>query len=396
MEKTQLPEKKKKKNLLIAGLIIFLFLIVLSAALLRLNNPVPSPTLTNVPNPTTTEPISVSYQVDTASLPAPAAEDLTNAVFSPRTDAEDKFLTSNQQKELASTSMLESNTAPVQEQTYTITWKETAISGKIPALPGSVPVYLIARPSDRSVFSVLKDTARALGIRGSVIRTDNQYYAVGNIATGNYSLFFDLYHLSASAKGLSIPSGTGADSIKTILTNAGLLGFPSNVSQNRDQTGAVWYRFTPGLPLPVVSLDRSSGNAFTPGKTGTVDASVDAKGNITEIRKSMPNIVEKGTTPLSSAGEIASRVSSGTFLKGNTELQYPGAASLEDKRAFFTLQNQNNISITGAEVSKIDCGYFVETDPTVQALLAPVCIISGQGIVGGYSVLFRTLVPAVK
>lgn len=398
MEKAQLPEKNKKK-LLLAGVIILLLLTGLIAAIAL--QPKTSETQSNPSNPSVSspvkQPISVNYEVNTAAIPAPAADDFTAAVFSPQKNAEYKFLTAGQQKELESSSMVKSNFAPALEQTYAITWKDTGIAGKIPVLPQSVPVYFIARPSDRSVFSVLKDTAAALNIKGSVIRSDTQNYTVGDIATGNYTLFFDLYHLTVNAKNLSIPAQGSADSVKNILTKAGLLGFPSNIIKNQDpRTSAVWYRFTPQLSLPVVSLDRANESVFVPGKAGAVDAAVDAKGNVTEISKSMPNIVEKGNITLASSAYIAARITSGSFLKGNMELQYPGAATLEDKRNFFFLQNQSQIAISNAEVSKVDCGYFVETEPTVQALLAPVCIVNGQGMSGSFPVLFRAAVPAVK
>lgn len=337
--------------------------------------------------------------VTAADIPVPSAEDISEAVFSTKEDAELKFLTTDQKKELDAAAVVKHTPEAISEQAYTVTWKDTAITDKVPSLPESVPLYLLARPTDTRVFAVLKDIAAALGIKGSVVRMDNQNYAVANISTGDYYLFFDLFHLTFDAKGLAIAIATsGADGIKEVLTAAGLLGFPNTVTEaTDDNTGATWYRFTPQLPLPVVSLDPPTDDSvFTPGKTGTVDVAIDSEGNISEINSSFPNITEKSTATIAPADEIATRITTGSFRLGDVELQYPGAMPLEDKRKFYDLQNADTITIADAEVSKLECGYLSETEATVQALLSPVCIVHGKGRVESYSVLFRTVVSVTK
>jgi hypothetical protein len=394
MEKTQLSSTTNKKTIIIITVIVIILLFGIILVLSRSNPPQSA----QLPQPTS-RPLTgikqVHYEVDVAGLPAPAKEDFDKALSS-NTDQESKFLTQDQLKELNSSSMVANTQSPEAQKTYTVSWSGTDVRSRVPPLPQSVPAYFVARPSDRSAFSVIKDIAGALGIKGSVIRTDGQHYSVGDIAGGTFPFTFDLDHMTFSAQALSIPSGTDGNSVKDYLTTAGLLNFPVTVSSGQKDTGgALWYRITPQLALPVVSMERPT-STFIPGKTGTIDVAVDKNNNITQIQSLFPNVVRKSTVALASADEIARRISSDFFTIGDIELAYPGATTLADKRRFFSLQNSGSIAVTNAEVNSIECGYFMETGTSLHALLTPVCIVSGRATAGGFPVILRVLVPAVE
>lgn len=326
------------------------------------------------------------------------AEDIDNAVFEAGDEAELKFLTKEQQAELNDAAVVKQDSLLRAKQNITVTWSDTDIASKIPALPSSAPVYLLARPTGSSTFSLVKDLAASLGLKGSVVRMDNSHYAVANISTGDYYLFYDLYHLTFTAEGLSIPLiGTGVEGVQSTLTKAGLLGFTNQGSEETDQTtGESWYRFIPKLALSVVTLDPMSDDSiFTPGKNGAIDVQV-KDGKIIKITNFFPNVIKQDDINLASSEDIAADILTGIFKLGDASLQYPGALSLENKRKFFEVTNQENIAISNAKLSKLDCGYLIETDESVQAVLVPVCIASGQGEVEGFSVIFRGVVSIVK
>lgn len=393
-EKIQLPKKRNIKYLIAAVIIVILLLVMVIVLKYSSSQTPVSSTLQPSSTPSSQTSSPVQYQMNVESVPAPLTQDFSNAVSSTIQNEEYKFLTDGQKKELESSSMVTSQTSPASAQIYTVSWSDNAISSKVPSLSQTVPVYFIARPSDKTIFSVIKETASFLGIKGSVIRTDNQTYSVGNVSTGTFPLTLDLYHMSLTASNLNLP-GADQQAVKDTLTKAGLLNFPSTQSRQTDQTGGVWYRFTPQLALPVISLDQP-GSSFTPGAAGSIDVAVDKNNSITRIQAMFPNVVQKGTVALARKDEIVKRITSGPFLKGDIALQYPGATSLTDKRKFFSLQADNNISITGAQIDSVTCGYFLNTDQTIQTILPPACQAAGRGTVGGFPVIFRVIVSAVE
>lgn len=331
-------------------------------------------------------------------LPAPSAADLSEAVFAPTDEGERKFLTPDQLEELAAASVVKHDPEPRVEQQLNVTWKEGDLAAKLPELPASAPVYLLDRPTDMRIFNVLKTLAESLGIKGSVVRMDPQNYAVANITTGDYYLFYDLFHLTFDAEGLAYKlAEAGVAGVEKALTDMGLLGFERTVTEETDaETGAKWIRFTPKLPLPVVSLDRPTDlTGFTPGKAGTVDVRVEGD-TIVQIDNSFPNVAKKDTATIAGKEDLLARIKEGAFRLGDVQLQYPGALALEDKRRFFELASEEKLAIADAELARLECGYLLENEESVQALLAPVCIAHGKGKVDAYSVLFRVVISAAK
>lgn len=390
-----------KKPLLIIGVI---GLVGLAAVLIFAGAPQeptevalesPAPTHASAPEETPTpESTPAASEAAIADLPEATTETLAEAALAPTDEAELQFLTVDQKKELTAASIGNQQPKVRPEQTISVTWKEGDLAAAVPALPAEAPVYLLDRPTDSDVFDVVKSIADSLGIDGTVIRSNKQNYAVANIMTGEYFLFYDLFHLTFEATDLALAIADPSE-IKSVLTDAGLLGFPY-AEGSEEVENATWYTFTPALPLPVVTMEQYlEDGTFEAGKVGSVDVAV-MDGEIVEILNGFPNITEKSTTALADAATIATRLEEGSFRLGTVDLQYPGALPLEDKRNFFNLKEQNAIAIADAEISKVECGYLLETEESVQALLAPVCIAHGQGRVENYSVLFRVALPAAN
>ncbi len=354
----------------------------------------PAPTHASAPDETPAEETPIESVAPDTNVPDPTADDLTEAVLDTAGAAELQFLTTSQKKELDAASIGNHEPQARAAQSFAVTWKEADLAAAIPTLPTEAPVYLLDRPTEAGLFDVVRNLADNLGINGTVIRSDKQNYAVANIMTGDYFLFYDLFHLTFEANSLKI-AAVGAEAVKTALQSAGLLSFPVTESVVEEEN-STWYRFTPELALPIVSMDEATDESiFASGKTGTIDVEV-KNDTIVQIKNSFPNIVEKNVTALADAEAITAKLAEGNFRLGSVDLQYPGALPLEDKRKFFDLKSSNAIAISDAEISAVECGYYVETDETVQSLLAPICIAHGQGRVDSYSVLFRVVISAVS
>ncbi len=390
-----------KKTLLIVGVVGLVGLVgfLLFAGSTEQNDPIvqdtPQPTHAAAPSqqPTATP---VATPVETAAPAEVTSEDISEAILSVEDDAELAFLTPEQKKELTAASIGTNEARARLEQVYTVSWKDTDLIGKMPTLPEEAPVYLLDRPTNADVFDVVKSIADAFGIEGTVIRTDQQNYAVANIMTGDYYLYYDLFHLTFDAEWLEIPVENSIEGVQAALQDAGLLNFPVTTTEDEDEY-YFWYRFTPDLALPIVSMETPGDDSvFEPGKVGTIDVAVTEDDTIQEIKSGFPNIKETDTVALADTATLSEKFAAGSFRLGSVDLQYPGALPLEDKRAFFELSGANAISISDAEISDVECGYFVETEENLQALFAPVCIANGQGRVDSYSVLFRVVVPATE
>ena len=336
-----------------------------------------------------------SEEDEPEELPEVTPEDISSAVFESGEEAEERFLTKQQKKELDSASISKREEYKRQEQKYTLSWKSTVFDSQIPSLPEDAPVYLLERPEDGSIFTFLKQLSEHLQLKGAVIRMSSQVYAVADIATGDYFLTYDLYHLLFEAQNLNILLEEGEDPVTDSLMKWGLIGFPHTSEVKKDESGDEWHVYSPKLPLPVVSMkSKEVSSSFTPGEHGTVAVKSDGD-YLTSIFSRFPNIIEKDTLPLANAEEISKTLESGEFQLGKMELQYPGALPLEDKREFYELTKRERISIESAELSRMECGYLLEDDSTVQALMSPICIAYGRGKVKQHSVFFQVALPAV-
>lgn len=396
-----------KKSVLIAGGVL---LVVILAVLAFLASRSEKPVVTDTPpvvsrgdnddnNNDDKEVVSTSDVSEPVTPPpAPTVEDVAEAVFGNDLKAEYKFFTEPQKEELEGTSISRSDPQPKEEKIYQVSWKSDGFSSTISSLPETLPVYLLARPLNKTMFEVVKDLRDALGLSGYVLRMNEQSYDVVNVKTGEFFLDYNIYHLFFTASNLKL-SGTPASSAEEVekaLSSLGLLGFPYSVETFDQGDGEIWYRFQPNLSLPVFSLDKSfqETSGFTPGKMGAVDIRVN-DGTITALYSNFPNITEQGVLPAKSVEDIETLLKAGTFTIGNVELQYPGAISIEDRRKFYDIARGENVPVSDAELTDFKCGYLMEGDSAPQALLSPTCLARGKGMVDGHSVLFEMILPAV-
>ncbi len=334
--------------------------------------------------------------VEEEEVPEVTADIVKEAIFEPGDVAETKFLTGEQKKELNSASIVKREKEVRKAQRYHIEWADTAFAANIPDLPEKATVYLLDRPEESSIFDYLRELSDQLRIKGAIIRMSPQKYAVADIASGEYFLTYDLYHLLFNADSLNIPSEDGEDGVTASLEKWGLLGFPFTKKEAVDNNDNTWYRYSPDLPLPVLTLNRKPvSNTFEPGELGSVDVETDGD-YIMAIRSQFPNIKEFDILPLLNTEEVSKSLSEGSFKLGSMELQYPGAVSLDDKKSFYQISKREKISISDAKLSDMECGYLLEDDKNIQALMSPVCIAHGRGKVKQQSVFFQVVVPAVK
>lgn len=334
-----------------------------------------------------------------APPPPPTAQDVQEAVFGAGLQNEYKFFTEPQKKELEDTSISRSEPQPKKEKTYQISWKTDDFSS-ITNLPETLPVYLLARPLDKTLYDVVKELRDNLGLIGHILRMNEQVYNVVNVKTGEFFLTYDVYHLFVSAPNLHLsgsPVSSGQE-VGDTLSHLGLLQFPYSVETFEKEQGDVWYRFRPNLSLPVLSLGNESeedSSTFTPGKIGVADVHVNDQ-MITALYSNFPNITEQTTLPTKNVEAVTSFLQEGIFQLGNVELQYPGAIATEDRRKFYDVARGDTVPVSEAELTGFECGYFMEGDSAPQALLSPICLARGKGMVEGYSVLFEVVLPAVS
>jgi hypothetical protein len=397
----------KKSTLIVLGVVVVIALIaiiVISSSNQEQDAPVdpnldngeitgglnPAPTPDPIPEPEPIEPEPVE-------IPEPETDDIVRAIVEPSDEAELKFLTETQKEELNSATISRTNPTPRPDQKYTIEWANTDITELMPPLEEEAPLYILDRPEDKSIYKFIIQIGQKLGIEGAVLRMNEQDFTIANIATGDTFMNYDLYHLTYTANDLEVEvDGEGIDAVEKAMAGAGLLGFDYTSEEHQDEAGNTWYRFVPDLPLPAISFADSDmvTDAFEPGQAGVVDVAVEGN-TITEIIANFPNIRQKGIVDVADAEGIASAVVDGEFRLGHVELQYPGPLSIEEKRAFFDDSRQEQIDINEAELSVVDCGYILEDDETVQALLAPSCVAYGKGKLNERSVLFKVAFPVV-
>lgn len=321
------------------------------------------------------------------------SEDIREAIINPAEEAETKFLTTEQKRELNAATIGSSQIRPRVERTYAVSWTTDDFSSVLPELPAQAPVYLLNRPTDESVFDTIRDLATDMGIEGAVLRSNRQKYSVADISKGEYFMTYDMYHLGFDATIMKAPI---VGTVKDTLLNWGVLSFPNpQETTSVDSKGVTWHRFSPELELPVVTLDEKDTTEFREDILGEVQAEVDGD-NITHVIARFPNVLPKETVDLLDKEGMVAALNTEEFAIGNVELQYPGALSLAEKREFFEASREDTVQITNAEVMDMKCGYYLEDDEVLQALLSPLCIVSGQGKVEGKSALFTVAFPAVQ
>jgi hypothetical protein len=347
---------------------------------------------------------------DDLVVPELTSEDINAAIFGGNSEEgdmgdegertkksiEEKFLTEGQKKELHSASLVRGREIEEKYQKYKVSWKETASFTGLPKLPETVPVYFFDRPEESDIFSFLKDLSKHLELKGAIIRMNPQTYSIADIAKGNYFLNYDLYHLGFTASKLDIfLEEEGENNVKNTLKRWGLLQFPNVEKISTDSRGEKWYRYIPDLPLSVLTLQKKSfSSGFTPGTFGEVHVQSDGD-YITGIISQFPNIVEQGTFSLFGKEEINQILREGVFFLGDIELQYPGAVPGEERRIFHSISERERISIAEAELSRVECGYFLKDKRFFQALLSPICMAHGKGKVKHYSVQFSVGFPVI-
>lgn len=330
--------------------------------------------------------------VDDKEVVAATPENIREAVINPEEEAETKFLTVPQKRELNAATIGKSEVRPRREQTYNLSWANDNFSSVLPEIPAEAPVYLLNRPDDESIFDTIRSLAKDMGIEGAVLRSNRQKYSVADIAKGKYYMTYDMYHLGFNASIMNAPiNGT----VKETLESWGVLSFPNTESTSVDAKGITWYRYMPSLELPVVTMKETDSTEFKPDILGEVQAETDGK-NITHVIARFPNILSQENVALLDDEGITNVLKNGEFKIGNVTLQYPGALSLDEKREFFTASREDSVAISDAEVSEITCGYYLENEEVLQALLSPVCIAKGKGKLNGDSVLFTVAFPAVQ
>jgi hypothetical protein len=325
-------------------------------------------------------------------LPEVTPEDVAMAVLEPGSETEEKFLTTEQKKELRSPGLNNREPEEREEKNYMISWSDTSFDAVIPTVPSSVPVYLFDRPVMGTVFDFIKELGSNLGLSGAVIRMNPQTFALANIQTGEYFMTFDMYHLMFEAANLEVLADNNvADTMKSW----GLLGFPYVEEERVDDSGNSWTVFVPDLELPVITMQKPTTSGFTPDTLGEVQVKTDGD-YIMHIISRFPNITEKEDIELMTSSEVSQVISEGSFDLGEVQLQYPGALSIEQRKEFFDVIQRERVRIEEGTVSRVDCGYFLEGDRNLQALLNPVCVAEGGGKVNDYSVLFKVVFPAVN
>lgn len=326
-------------------------------------------------------------------IPEATVEDIQAAVLDGGEEADKKFLTTQQLRELNSASLTASKPEPRKEQTFTLEWKDTEFSEKTPTLPEEAPVYLLDRPTEESTFDSLRTLAENLGIRGAVLRSNRKNYSVADIAKGEYYLTYDMYHLMFDASVMNAPV---EGSVKETMENWGLLAFPSTEEIVMDRRDRQWYKYVPELDLPILTMARVEADGeFQPDKLGEVHVLSDGK-RITRIISRFPNIEEKDVLPLLSSEGMAESLSEAEFVLGDVILQYPGALPIEEKRSFYEYSRGENVTVGEAELDRVECGYLLEEDNVLQAILSPACMAHGKGKIDGNSVIFRVVFPAVQ
>ncbi len=341
-------------------------------------------------------PTPTSAALSQADIPTPTADDVAAAIYDESGEAELKFLTTRQKEELTASAITDYEPQIAESPTYSVEWTNSDTEIDI-QIPESLPVYLLERPTDKSLLEVVQEMGETLGIKGVVVRLNEQTYTITDLLSADYFLYYDVFHLTFDAEGIAASiSGSGAQAVADALNTAGLLRFPYSTSEETDRFGENWIRFTPDLPLPVITLNTpAKTGSYEPKEAGSVNVQMNDSGDIENIYHYFPNIVEKDVLDTASTENLSATIAAGVFELGKVELQYPGAIPIEDRRAFFESLEAQNISITGAEVNGVECGYYLETGSSVQAVLAPVCVVDAVGRVGNYSVIFQGIVPAI-
>ncbi len=325
-----------------------------------------------------------------AEIPEVTVEDIEKTVLSQDDTTKRKFIIPEQTEELDAATTGASRAVPKKHQTFTLDWASTDFSSVLPDLPKSAPIYLLDRPGSGTVYDSVVNMGEKLGIPGNVRRMNESDYSIVDFATGIYYANYDLMDLSFTADNVAIKS----ESPEETLVSAGLLSFPHTSAVAKEEENGKWYRFSPDMPLPILNLGKTD-DTFIPGMRGYVDAFV-KDGNIVDIRSGFPNVTEKETADIIDSENLSSALEGGTFERGSVELQYSGAVTTKEKQAFFPTINEPEVKVSKASLSKLECGYLLDNDKTLQALLAPVCIAKGKGEVSGHAVLFQMVVPAVQ
>lgn len=353
---------------------------------------------------------------ETFTPPRVTSEDIAKSITDTNDEGEKKFLPPVHQEELKGSALSKSEPIPEKKHSYTISWErntDVAVQSLLPRLPINAPLYSILRDENKSVFSQLRKMKEDFNLSGAVVRRKENSYSITNISTGEFFLHFDLYHHTFDVPRVNIPFNVSQgenplELLRKKLKEKNVLQFEETAQVYRfPEEGKAWVRFTPKLPLPLLSLENhaagmrtlydENGDKFLFGQLGYVDVELDEKSSkITALYHYFPNIEEIDNISLMGTKKISEVIEKGKFDLATVQLQYPGALSAEQRSGFYKEIKNKNISILEASIDEIECGYFTHDQNKVQHFIAPSCIISGTGKVNGNTSLFSAVLPIAE
>jgi len=364
--------------------------------------------------------IGVRTDIPVLDIPVEPA-DLIDSIFAADNEPEQKYMSETQKAEFNETGLSPNKSIEPKnyKKEYTVAWlSQDNITTLVPELPAKVPLYAVSRAQDEQVFETAKQIAQDFNIGGTTMRTNANTYSTFNMQTGDLLMEYNLYKniFEIPSVDISLAGGisgmpeelksNSANALEWFLYSKGLLRFPYSAVFGTTDDGGKVVRFTPQLELPIIRLDYLPAQGDNIGLTGedqlaiglgdSIDARINHENKLTELYAFFPNLEKWGDKELPSKEAIAEMIKSGAFRYGDTELQYPGELTLEERQEYYNLLETPNITITDGELIAVDCGYFQEPEGNYQLFYQPTCIAYGQGYVGNYSALFGFVLSLAK